>query len=77
MRDIMKTEVKVEELKKLMPSTKSMIYFQIVGLQIFMVAFLFSSEEIIYTLLLLIGAAALTEGYEKTRLQNKLKEIMQ
>jgi hypothetical protein len=73
----MKSEIKIEELQKLMPSTKSMLSLQIVGVQIFMIAFLFSSENIFYTLLLLIGAAALTEGFEKTRLQNKLKQLME
>jgi len=73
----MKNEVKVEELKKLMPSPKTTIYFPIIALQIFMVAFLFPHESIIYTFLLLIGAAALTEGFEKSRLQNKLKQIIQ
>jgi hypothetical protein len=72
----MKNEIKVEELKKLMPST-SAIYFPIIGLQIFMAAFLFSSENIIYTFLLLIGAVAVTEGFEKSRLQNKLKQIIE
>ena len=73
----MKSEVKIEELQKLMPSTRSMLYLQIAGVQIFLVALLFSSEDIMYTLLLLIGAAALTEGFEKTRLQNKIKQIME
>lgn len=72
----MKSEVKIDELKKLIPSTKSMLYLQIIGLQIFMVAFLFSSENILYTILLLLGAVALTEGFEKTRLQNRLKQMM-
>ena len=72
----MKSEVKIDELKKLLPSTRSMLYLQIIGLQIFMVAFLFSSENILYTILLLLGAVALTEGFEKTRLQNRLKQIM-
>lgn len=72
----MKSEVKIDELKKLIPSTRSMLYLQIIGLQIFMVAFLFSSENILYTILLLLGAVALTEGFEKTRLQNRLKQMM-
>jgi hypothetical protein len=73
----MKSEIKIEELQKLMPSTKSMLSLQVVGVQIFMIAFLVSSENIFYTLLLLMGAAALTEGFEKTRLQNKLKQLME
>lgn len=73
----MKNEVKVEELKKIMPSTRSMVYFPIFGLQIFMIAFLFSSENILYSLLLMVGAAVLTEGIEKSRLQNKLKRILE
>jgi hypothetical protein len=72
----MKSEVNIDELKKLIPSTRSMLYLQIIGLQIFMVAFLFSSENILYTILLLLGAVALTEGFEKTRLQNRLKQMM-
>ena len=72
----MKSEVNIDELKKLLPSTRSMLYLQIIGLQIFMVAFLFSSENILYTILLLAGAVTLTEGFEKTRLQNRLKQMM-
>jgi hypothetical protein len=73
----MKNEVKVDELKKLMPSARTMVYFPIFGLQIFMVAFLFSSENIVFPLLLMIGAAMFTEGYEKSRLLNKLKRIIE
>jgi hypothetical protein len=73
----MKQAVNVEELKKLMPSSRSTIYSSIIGVQICMVAFLFSQESMLFTVLLFLGAAALTEGYEKTRLQNKLKQIIQ
>jgi hypothetical protein len=72
----MKKEVKVEDLKNIMPSSRTTIYFPIVGLQLFMIALLFSHESIMYTLLVLIGSAALTEGFEKSRLQNKLKQII-
>jgi hypothetical protein len=73
----MKSEVKIEELQKLMPSARSMLSLQIAGVQIFLAAFLFSGNEFISTLLFLIGAAALTESFEKTRLQHKIKEIME
>jgi hypothetical protein len=72
----MKKEVKVEDLKNIMPSSRTTIYFPIIGMQLFMVALLFSHESVMYTLLLLIGSAALTEGFEKSRLQNKLKQII-
>jgi len=73
----MKTEVNVEEIQKLTPSIKSTIYLQVIGLQIFMIALLFSSENIIFTFLLLTGTAAITKGYYESRMQNKLKQIIE
>jgi hypothetical protein len=69
----MKNEITVKERQELMPSTRAMIYFQVVGIQIIMAAFLFSGENIIHPLLLMIGVVALTKSFEKWRLQNKLK----
>lgn len=73
----MKKEVKVEELQRLMPSKKETIYLQVAGLLIFIAAFLFSRENIIHPILLMLGVSALTRGFEKSRLQNKLKQIME
>jgi hypothetical protein len=73
----MKTEAKAGEMKNFVLSARSLIYLQILGLPIFMIAYFFSSEEIIYMLLLFIGAAALTEVFKRTRLQHKLKEIVE
>lgn len=73
----MKTEVKVEDLQKLMPSTKSMIYLEIVGVQILLIAFLLLNENFFSPFLLMIGAVVLTRCFEKSRLQNKLKEIIE
>jgi hypothetical protein len=73
----MKSEVKVEFLQKLMPSSRSILYFQIIGTLIFMVALLFSNENIIYIFLLLMGEVALTKGFDKSIFQNKFKQIME
>jgi hypothetical protein len=73
----MKTEIKVEELKQLMPSKKETIYLQILGLLTFIAAFLFSRDNIIHPVLLMLGIMTLTEGFEKTKLQKKLKKIME
>jgi hypothetical protein len=73
----MKTEIKVEELKQLMPSKRETTYLQVLGLLIFMAAFLFCRDNIIHPILLMAGVMALTRGFEKIRLQNKLKQIME
>ena len=73
----MKSKVKVEEIHKLMPSTKSVTYLQIAGVQIFLAAFLLLNESYFFPFLLMIGAALLTKCFEKTRLQNKIKEIVE
>jgi hypothetical protein len=69
----MKNEIKVKEFQKLKPPTRAMIYFQVAGILIIMAAFLFSGENIIYPLLLMLGVVALTKSFEKWRLQNKYK----
>jgi hypothetical protein len=73
----MKTEIKVEELEKLMPSKKETIYLQVLGLLTFVAAFLFSRDNIIHPILLMLGVTTLTEGFDKIRLQKKLRQIME
>ena len=73
----MKTEIKVEELGKLMPSKKETIYLQVLGLLTFIAAFLFSRDNILHPILLMLGVTTLTEGFDKIRLQKKLRQIME
>ena len=73
----MKNEVTDEELQKLMPSKRETMYLQIGGLLIFLAAFLFCRENIIHPILLMIGVSVLTRGFEKSRLQNKLQQIIE
>jgi hypothetical protein len=73
----MKTEIKVEELEKLMPSKKETIYLQVLGLLTFVAAFLFSRDNIIHPILLMLGVTTLTEGFDKIKLQKKLRQIME
>ena len=73
----MKTEVKVEDLQKLIPSTKSMIFCEIAGVQMIVIALLVFHENIVFSFLSMIGAAVLTVGFEKTKWQNRLKEMME
>jgi len=73
----MKNEVTDEELQKLMPSKRETMYLQIGGLLIFLAALLFCRENIIHPILLMIGVSVLTRGFEKSRLQNKLQQIIE
>jgi hypothetical protein len=73
----MKVDMKVEELLRLMPSKGETIYLQVIGLVFFMAAFMFSRDNILHPILLMAGASALTRGFEKSRLQNKLKQMME
>jgi len=73
----MKTEIKVEELGKLMPSKKETIYLQVLGLLTFIAAFLFSRDNILHPILLMLGVTTLTEGFDKIKLQKKLRQIME
>lgn len=72
----MKDDAKVKELRKLRPSTGATVYFPIIGLQVFIIAFLFVGDNIIYPFLLLIAAVALIVGFKISRFQNKLKQIV-
>ena len=71
------SRIKVDELKKIIPSAKLMIYFPVFVLQIFMVAFLLFSENIFYPLLLMIVAAVLMGGMKNSKLENKFKQIIE
>ena len=51
---------KHEGLKNFTPSTREVINYPILGLQIFIIALLFSSVKITYIILLMIGAILLT-----------------
>jgi hypothetical protein len=73
----MKSAVRVEELHKLMPSTKSVTFLQIAGVEIFLIAFLLLNESSVFPFLLMVGAAVLTKCFEKSKLQNKIKEIVE
>jgi hypothetical protein len=73
----MKVEVKVEELQKLMPSRRETIYLQVGGLFIFLAAFFFCRDNIIHPILLMLGVSVLTRGFEKSRLLNKLQQIVE
>ena len=73
----MKSEIKVEELKQLMPSKRGTTYLQVLGFFVFLSAFLFCRDTIIHPILLMAGVMMLTSGFEKSKLQNKLKQMME
>jgi len=56
----MKNDKKHEELKNYISPTREVINYHVLGLQIFIIALLFTSVKITYIILLMIGAILLT-----------------
>jgi hypothetical protein len=73
----MKTEVKVEELKSLIPSKKETIYLQTGGLLILFLAFCFYGKSIIFVGLLMVGMSTLTRGFDKLRIKKQLNQLIE
>ncbi|RPI03353.1 MAG: hypothetical protein EHM64_12410 [Ignavibacteriae bacterium] len=67
------SEARNEENKKVMRSSKLMLLMQIAGLQICMIALLFSNEGILFAILLFVGATVFTQGFEKTKWHYRLR----
>ena len=72
----MKTQINAEEIQKLLPNKKRILYLELIGLAAFFCGFLFSGSTIPSITLFIAGAIGISRGGDERRWSKKLTSLL-